>query len=251
VPLRALVDGDAVIAPFLPDADWEALRRGVAAGATRAVLPCCGATARRRRSRLGTKHFYHHAQGDCAWAPESVQHLRAKAELALAARAAGFTAVPAAAGPDWRADVLVTGAGRPIAFEGQWSAQTLEETEARQPRSARAGVRGGWFFRRPPSEPGPWSGARRDLLVAEERDRHARTTTGRPPGPPRHPPAPAGAPGHPAPRPAPLISVPIFLRPGLVPVGVGERLAGEPGGGDAAERWGMPRGRRPGSAARV
>ena len=163
MPLLAHVDGGAVIAPFLTDTEWEALRRAVAARTTRAVLPCCGAAARLRRSTLGTRHFHHPVRGDCAWAPEPAQPLRAKAEIALAARAAGFTALPEASGPDWRADVLVTGAGQPVAFEVRWSAQSLAETEARQARYARDGVRGCWFFRRPPAGLKPWAAARPDL----------------------------------------------------------------------------------------
>ena len=41
MPLRALVDGREVLAPFVRTADWAALREGAAAGRRRVVLPCC------------------------------------------------------------------------------------------------------------------------------------------------------------------------------------------------------------------
>jgi len=57
----------------------------------------------------------------------------------------------------WVADVLATPAagGRPLAFEVQWSDQGLDATLARQAAYAAAGVRGCWFFRRPPAQEAP------------------------------------------------------------------------------------------------
>jgi hypothetical protein len=53
---------------------------------------------------------------------------------------------------DWRADVLATRGNIRIAFEVQWSRETLAETLARQERYARQGVRCCWFFRFPPRD---------------------------------------------------------------------------------------------------
>ncbi len=53
---------------------------------------------------------------------------------------------------DWRADILADRGSQRVAFEVQWSRQTLAETAARQARYRAAGVRGCWFFRYPPHE---------------------------------------------------------------------------------------------------
>ena len=57
----------------------------------------------------------------------------------------------------WIADVLATppGGRRPLAFEVQWSAQSLDATLARQAAYAADGVRGCWFFRHPPAQAAP------------------------------------------------------------------------------------------------
>src|SRR5438067_761034 len=142
--------GPERLAPFVRTADWAALREGAAAGRRRVVLPCCRGRGHLRTSHRGTQHFYHRTAAGCAWAFESAQHLRAKAEIALGCRNAGYAARTECAGDGWRADVLaVRGAAR-VAFEVQWSEQGLAETEGRQRRHRRDGIRACWFFRRVP-----------------------------------------------------------------------------------------------------
>jgi hypothetical protein len=150
MPLRATIEGKQVIAPLLSAEAWEALRQRVAAERLRVVLPCCEVEGYLRKSRFGTQHFAHKRGGQCGERGETLQHLTAKADIVLAAGAAGYTALTEVAGDGWRADVLAErGAGR-IAFEVQWSFLRLEEAERRQERYARDDVRGCWFFRRPP-----------------------------------------------------------------------------------------------------
>lgn len=182
MPLRAFVDGQEIIAPLLDDAAWDALRQRVADEHLRVTLPCCEVEGYLRRSKAGTQHFAH-KQGakqdaNCTVKAETVEHLRAKADIILACHAAGFAASTEVAGDDWRADVLATHDSKngliKIAFEVQWSFLRLNDALHRQRRYARDGIRGCWFFRRPPAplhrdfaDPGPNKGsyleARQDL----------------------------------------------------------------------------------------
>lgn len=57
----------------------------------------------------------------------------------------GYEVTTEASGVDWRADVLATKPGKngliKLAFEVQWSPQTLEQTEERQQKYTRDGIR--------------------------------------------------------------------------------------------------------------
>jgi len=161
MPLRALLDDRELIAPFLGDEEWAAVGEALRDGA-RLTLPCCGAAGGIRRSRLGRRFFYHRTTRQvprCAWVGETPAHLLAKETLALACRRAGYAVTTEARGPAgrWIADVLATppGGRRPLAFEVQWSAQSLDATLARQAAYAADGVRGCWFFRHPPAQAAP------------------------------------------------------------------------------------------------
>jgi len=95
--------------------------------------------------------------------------------IARAGVEAGWTVAIQHVERDWRADVLAVRASQRVAFEVQWSRQTLAQTLGRQARYRRVGVRGCWFCRYPPSElrrdGGGALAARQDLplfaLVAE------------------------------------------------------------------------------------
>jgi hypothetical protein len=166
VPLRALVDHREVIAPLLSEAEWDALREQVATEHLRVVLPCCGADGFMRRNQQGTQHFAHKPGAErCELAGETLQHLQAKALIVQASQRAGYAASTEIAGEGWRADVLATRGNVRIALEVQWSFLRLDECEYRQERYARDGVRGCWFFRKPPAAlvRGDTLKARRDL----------------------------------------------------------------------------------------
>ncbi len=149
MPLRAFVDGKEVIAPFLSEAEWEALRDSGA----QVILPCCGSEGYLRRSPLGTLHFAHKRGAHCdAEGGETIHHLKAKADIVVASQHAGYAALTEVAGDDWRADVLAVKGAVRIAFEVQWSFLRLDRARYRQERYARDGVRGCWFFRNPPPQ---------------------------------------------------------------------------------------------------
>ncbi len=161
MPLKALLDERELIAPFLAEDEWAAVAAALRGGA-RLTLPCCGVAGGIRRSRLGRRFFYHRTTRTvprCAWVGETPAHLLAKETLALACRRAGYAVTTEARGPAgrWIADVLATppGGRRPLAFEVQWSAQSLDATLARQAAYAADGVRGCWFFRHPPAQAAP------------------------------------------------------------------------------------------------
>ncbi|HEY1014885.1 MAG TPA: hypothetical protein VGE07_19395, partial [Herpetosiphonaceae bacterium] len=158
MPLRALFAGREILAPLLTGYEWDQLRQQAREQPGALVLPCCHQPGGLRVSRLGTRHFVHRPGAPCARTGETFQHLKLKADIVLACQAAGFAATTEVAGNDWRADVLAGDGAARIAFEVQWSPQDLATTEFRQERYRRAGIRGCWFFRKPPACP-----PRRDL----------------------------------------------------------------------------------------
>ncbi|WP_392476290.1 competence protein CoiA [Nostoc sp. C110] len=151
MPLRAFIDEQEVLAPLISDGDWEALKLQ---RNKQVCLPCCGADGYLRTSKQSTKHFVHKHKTGCDWKPETWQHLLAKTEILRVCQRLGYDAKTEVAGSDWRADVLATKPGKQgliqIAFEVQWSPQTLEVTQDRQAKYKRDGIRGCWFFQRPP-----------------------------------------------------------------------------------------------------
>ncbi|MBN1452927.1 MAG: hypothetical protein JW963_18055 [Anaerolineales bacterium] len=155
MPLRAAIDGEQVVAPLLSDDEWFELRQAVRAGKKSVVMPCCNGPGHLRMSKLGLKHFAHNRgsqRTDGCDRHETQEHLLAKAEIAIACKAASYDPITEASGPDWRADILATKGNIKIAFEVQWSSQTLDETLARQQRYKEAGIRCCWLFRKPPPQ---------------------------------------------------------------------------------------------------
>ena len=151
MPLSALANGAVIIAPLLSKSGWDLLAASVRRGETALVIRTCEHPARMRRSKLGTQHFYHLRQDGCATAPESADHLRAKAQIVIGCRAAGWDVETEVVGPDWRADVLASHGARRIAFEVQLSRQSWQETIVRTERYAQAGIRTCWLLRHYPA----------------------------------------------------------------------------------------------------
>jgi hypothetical protein len=148
MPLRAFINGEEVLAPFISDTDWQVFK----SKKPNIVLPCCGQTGFFRVSKLGTKHFVHKNKTDCNWKSETWQHLLAKTEIVKACKQAGYDAKTEVSGSDWRADILATKQLSQgliqVALEVQWSPQTREVTQERQAKYQRDGVRCCWLFRR-------------------------------------------------------------------------------------------------------
>ncbi|WP_214056873.1 hypothetical protein [Nocardioides aquaticus] len=111
------------------------------------TLPC-GFAGHAKTSKLGTTYFAHNPGGDGCSAGESAQHLLAKATIVDAALAAGWHAEPEVPGDGWVADVMATRGNVRVAFEVQWSRQSLTDYEFRQKRYRDAGIAStAWFAR--------------------------------------------------------------------------------------------------------
>ena len=151
MPLRAILDNQELLAPLLSDEEWEELKRKK----VKVILPCCEARGHLRTSKLGTKHFAHNKKDGCNYKSETWQHLLCKTEISRACKAMGYEVKTEASGVDWRADVLATKQVKnqlvQLAFEVQWSPQTLEETKERQQKYARDGIRCCWLFKKLPT----------------------------------------------------------------------------------------------------
>ncbi|KAA5541882.1 hypothetical protein FYK55_16935 [Roseiconus nitratireducens] len=150
MPLKAIVNDDSVIAPLLSEDQWQDLRSNLRKGHLEAILPCCGRRCFARESKLGTRHFYHVRRSGCNTPAESLEHLRAKEHLAIGGAKAGWQIDVEVSGDGWRADVLATRNESKVAFEVQWSSQTLNETERRHARYVGSGIRCAWLFRKIP-----------------------------------------------------------------------------------------------------
>jgi hypothetical protein len=156
MPLRAILNEEDLLAPLLSDNEWEELKRSK----VKIILPCCDSPGYLRTSKRGIKHFVHKQKKGCNFSGETWQHLLCKTEIVKACKAMGYDVKTEVSGIDWRADVLATKQGKnkliKLAFEVQWSPQTLEETEKRQQKYIREGIRCCWLFKKlPTSQPRP------------------------------------------------------------------------------------------------
>ena len=148
MPLSGLVDGARVVSSLLTGEQWAALKEDVRAK-RRAITMPCGWPGQAKTSKLGTAYFAHKPGGDGCTAGETAQHLLAKAIIVNAITASGWEAEPEARGDDWIADVMATRDAVRVAFEVQWSNQTLDEYRHRQQRYRDAGIASiAWFARR-------------------------------------------------------------------------------------------------------
>jgi hypothetical protein len=152
MPLRALLDGTDIIAPLLTMPEWTTLRQDVRARRRVPVLPCCGAPAYGRTSPRGLQHFFHPPQSACERSGETTEHLYAKYAILQACRESGYEASTEWDEGPWRADVLAWRTNRRVAFEVQWTRQSLGDMLERQERYRRSGVRGCWLVREAPDE---------------------------------------------------------------------------------------------------
>lgn len=151
MPLRCLFDGAPLLSFTMSEDEWTHLKASYSARAL--IMPCCGAQAIPKVSKLGTRFFAHKPQAGCGSAGESEEHLHAKWIIARAAASAGWAAETevagkSPAGEEWIADVLCTKGSAKVAFEVQLSSQTRAERDARQAGYAASGIRTCWLSRR-------------------------------------------------------------------------------------------------------
>ena len=153
MPLRAFIDNEEIVSIDQDEKQWDDLKKRLKSKECVLTLPCCNQEGFLRTSSLGLKHFVHSkSDNTCEWKPESPEHLRAKIEIIEACKENGWKAIPEFSESNWRADVLAIQDNKRIAFEVQWSRQTIEDTKFRQSRYKESNVRGCWFFRTAPKE---------------------------------------------------------------------------------------------------
>lgn len=158
MPLKALWDGHEIVSIFLPNEAWEELRASQRREPGRLQMED-GARGIGKVSKLGLPFFAHApGQGTTATAPESVQHLTLKAEIARTCAEAGWTVDVEARGEGWVADVLASRGERRIAFEVQWSHQTDGDYSYRTDRYRAAGIDSVWLRRVAPNNWGTRTG---------------------------------------------------------------------------------------------
>ena len=150
MPLRAILDQQELLAPLLSEEEWEELKYKK----IKITLPCCKARGYLRTSKRGIKHFVHQKKSECISGGETWQHLLCKTEIVRACKDMGYDVKTEVSGIDWRTDVLATKQGKSklikLAFEVQWSLQSLEETQKRQEKYIRDGIRCCWLFKNLP-----------------------------------------------------------------------------------------------------
>lgn len=152
MPLRCInTQGEDVFSFQFDENGWNALK--VANKSLHHLrMQCCPTNVVLKTSKLGTRFFAHSKLGECTSAPESAEHLLAKLHIIEAVEGTDWIATPEQRGksPDeeeWIADVLVEKDNKKIAFEVQWSPQTLDETIRRQKKYKESNVKGLWLLK--------------------------------------------------------------------------------------------------------
>ncbi len=153
MPIRAILDDREVYSFDFTDTEWFNLSKRIKKKESNVILPCCNQSGFTRISSQGLKHFVHFkSNNSCDWKPESQEHIKSKIEIIKGCRLAGWNAIPEVSGTNWRADVLANKENKKIAFEVQWSYQTLDMTLLRQRKYESSGVRCCWLFKKPPKD---------------------------------------------------------------------------------------------------
>ena len=147
MPLKAIVDGETIIAPDLSDEAWEALKARHRKGLP-VTMACCGSPGHLRTSKRGTRHFYHATRTGCSGEQESAEHLAIKYLIYRACRAEGWVTCVEHPSPDrtWISDVCAKKDGRAVVFEVQLSPISSPDLEARDRKYRDAGIESYWLL---------------------------------------------------------------------------------------------------------
>lgn len=155
MPLKCLNNNQLIYSFNLNDDEWEALRNENKD--TKCLeTACCHVGVVLKTSPLGTKYFAHARKGECITAPMTAEHILAQLHIIEGIKRTDWIFEPEAnpevseitpTGREWQADVLATKNKSKVAFEVQWSRQTIKETIRRHDRYKNSKVRALWFFR--------------------------------------------------------------------------------------------------------
>ena len=146
MPLRAKLEGNDIYSFNFDENSWKELK------GMPVQMHCCSARAVLKKSKLGTLFFAHHKKGDCTSEAESAEHLYLKNLISLVAVRNGWEVFTekqgeTPKGEKWIADVYCTKGKAKLAFEVQWSHQSIDEFKRRQKKYTDSGVRVAWFFK--------------------------------------------------------------------------------------------------------
>jgi len=148
MPLKAIINGEMVVAPDVSHESWLELKRQHKKGLS--VLMSCGAKGHLRTSKHGLQHFYHATDSEkCNCESESLAHIEIKNEIYQICKSAGWSSQVEYTSEkgDWRADVFTEKGDKKIVFEVQLTKIPLEILEDRDIKYRDAGIESYWLLK--------------------------------------------------------------------------------------------------------
>lgn len=147
----AIVKDELIYSFTINDQSWQHLKENYKELGM--SMPCCKTAAIPKKNKLGTQYFAHHPSSSCGFSSgESREHQLCKYLILKYLHDHGWTVLPEHRGqtPDgevWIADIYAEKNNAKLVVEIQWSPQTIEETQRRQEKYIKSGIRAVWFMR--------------------------------------------------------------------------------------------------------
>lgn len=147
MPLKAKLDGRAIISVLCSDEEWSEAQVASKGSENRLRMSCCGVPAYASHSPLDLRYFAHKPGYErCPSSGVSDEHECLKAAAASAVHSLpGWKADVEVSGEGWRADVLAVRKSIKIAIEIQLSAQAKRATDNRNDRFEASEVTALWL----------------------------------------------------------------------------------------------------------
>lgn len=150
MPLRANLDGMDIFAFEYNEESWGKLKATYRS--CDLIMPCCDSKAVPKKSKLGQYFFAHSRKGECKTSSETAEHIFLKSLIAKQALELGWKVETEKPGQTptlerWIADVFCSKGKANLAFEVQWSHQTIDEFERRQEKYRESNVRAAWLYK--------------------------------------------------------------------------------------------------------
>jgi hypothetical protein len=145
MPLKAIVNGETLLALSIGLDDWRALQKEK----PKVLMTCCTAKGY-MRVREGMQEFVHKQRPeDCLGRPDSIEHDLLKTAVMHAAEDAGWEADVESRDPKgkWAADVLASKGSTKVIFEVQLSPITDEKLRLRYALYRQSKIRSCWFVK--------------------------------------------------------------------------------------------------------
>lgn len=130
------------------DDEWNDVMVEHKLGRCRIKMCCCNTDGHMRRSKLGTRHFFHASNPGmgCNYKKESDDHLRMKETIAKIALLYTPMVKTEYEGPNWTADVYCEYGRNPIVFEVQLSRITIADLKIRDSKYIQLGIESHWLI---------------------------------------------------------------------------------------------------------